>query len=83
MKKYIDKNGYVRISGHGDRTNLEHRYVMEQHLKRRLGSNEVVHHKDEDKTNNELSNLEVMSRSEHNRLHTLESMENFRKYGHF
>lgn len=42
-----------------------HRYVMEQHLGRKLRSDEVVHHKDGNKQNNDISNLEIVSPSEH------------------
>ena len=54
------KNGYV----------LEHRVIMERKIKRYLTSNEVVHHIDGNKHNNEVSNLQLMSASEHNRLHS-------------
>ena len=47
----------------------EHRYVMEQHLGRALSSTELVHHLDCDKTNNQLSNLIVLSRADHVKLH--------------
>jgi DNA-binding transcriptional regulator YiaG len=47
----------------------EHRYIMEKHLGRKLTRNEVVHHIDEDKTNNILSNLQLMTREEHTRFH--------------
>jgi hypothetical protein len=43
---------------------------MEEHLGRPLSYNEVVHHIDGNKLNNDLSNLEVMDRGEHIRLHT-------------
>lgn len=46
---FATKGGYVR----------EHRLVMEHHLGRYLDQNEVVHHKDKNKQNNTLSNLEV------------------------
>ena len=49
----------------------EHRLVMEQYLKRKLNKNEIVHHKDGDKSNNNIDNLEVMSLSDHSRLHQL------------
>lgn len=47
----------------------EHRHLMEQHLGRKLSSKEVVHHKNGNKLNNDLSNLEVMSLSDHSRMH--------------
>lgn len=51
----------------------EHRYVMSLHLGRWLTSDEVVHHKDEDKTNNSLSNLELTNASEHAKIHAKEN----------
>ncbi len=43
--------------------------VMEKHLGRYLNTNEMVHHKDGDKTNNDLPNLELMTIGEHVSLH--------------
>ena len=66
----FSSNGYV----------FEHRLVMEAHLREadpysrfliRLGNqmylspDYVVHHKDENKTNNAVSNLECMTRTDH------------------
>lgn len=48
---------------------LEHRLVMEKHLKRRLGRNEHVHHRDRDRQNNAIANLELISPAEHTSLH--------------
>lgn len=57
-----EKNGYV----------LEHRYVMSEHLGRPLEDWEIVHHKDHNKTNNHISNLEIMSLSNHTKIHNEE-----------
>lgn len=59
---------YVRKQLNGKR-NYVHRQVMEKHLGRKLSYDEVVHHIDLDHKNNELSNLKIMSRSEHTALH--------------
>jgi hypothetical protein len=48
---------------------LEHRLVMSNHLGRLLLTNEDVHHIDENPLNNEISNLQVLTRSEHTTLH--------------
>ena len=50
MNKYKAK----KISG---KVNQEHRLVMEKHLGRRLTKEEVVHHVDRDKSNNDINNL--------------------------
>jgi hypothetical protein len=58
-----DKRGWMR----------EHRLVMEKHLGRLLLPEEVVHHKDDDKSNNAIENLQLLpSQAEHIRLHNLE-----------
>lgn len=49
---------------------LEHRYVMEKHLGRKLSPSEIVHHKDGNGLNNEISNLEIMSQREHRIKHS-------------
>ena len=64
----IRPDGYVEVRVNG-RRKLEHVHLMEQHLGRRMNRGEVVHHKNADRTDNRLENLEVMTVSEHMRLH--------------
>lgn len=51
---------------------MEHVYVMSMHIGRKLEKNECVHHIDRDRTNNDISNLVLMTISEHARLHAFE-----------
>ena len=66
----LDKNGYevqYRSNGQGRRIFVfRHRQEMETHLGRKLLSHETVHHKDGNRSNNDLSNLELWS-SRHGR----------------
>ena len=47
----------------------EERLIMENLLGRYLTKEEIVHHKDRNKTNNDPSNLQVVDSSEHHKLH--------------
>ena len=51
---------------------FEHRVIAEKMIGRPLRPDEVVHHIDRNKRNNVPENLQVMTRSEHTRLHCLE-----------
>lgn len=56
---YCTKSGLV----------MEHRLVMEKELGRYLKPDELVHHIDGDKLNNTIENLQVVTRSEHVKIH--------------
>ena len=68
-------NGYIEIYApthpHKNKRNCvyEHQLVMEKHIGRYLEKGEVVHHIDFDKTNNDISNLMLMTNSEHAKYH--------------
>src|ERR671923_1279770 len=64
----LNAGGYRRLTINGKNI-LEHRWIMEQHLGRKLLRSEHVHHLNGDKLDNRLENLVVMSHAEHNREH--------------
>jgi len=76
FKKYSDakfvhgitNTGYRRLNIDGKRI-LEHRYVMEKHLGRKLLSTEHVHHINGDKLDNKIDNLCILDIKEHMSLH--------------
>lgn len=89
MTKYADKflNGYKLIYDPHNPSSMtckshngfiyEHRKVMEEFLGRQLLSSEIVHHKDGNRSNNDISNLELTTSSDHCRTH--KNGENFTK----
>lgn len=61
------KYQYINIKG---KTVRLHYYLAENYIvKRKLLRNELVHHKDQNSLNNEFSNLQVLTRAEHIRIH--------------
>lgn len=71
-------DGYITVyyPDHPDATNdgyvMQHRLIMEQHIGRRLEKNEVVHHKNRNRADNRLENLQLMTASEHMSMHMIE-----------
>lgn len=67
-----DKTGYYlsssKIEGHRKRL---HRYIWE-YYNGKIPKGYDIHHKDHNKDNNELDNLELISRSQHSKLHCQE-----------
>jgi predicted DNA-binding protein len=68
----VDSMGYVSLRGYKQVNSKHiHRAVAEEKMGRKLLPGEVVHHIDGDKTNNSPENLQVMSNSDHVKLHGL------------
>ena len=57
--------GYRYIHQGGSRYKAEHRIVMEKHISRELGADEIIHHKNGSKQDNRVENLEIVLRSTH------------------
>jgi hypothetical protein len=75
MEKYIQYDGitfYLDARGYYTHHKIGtlHRYVWEEHNNRKVPKGYVVHHKDEDKTNNDPANLECITDSNHKILHS-------------
>lgn len=72
-------NNYERA--HGENYSFMHRRIAENLLQTKLGENIVVHHLDWCPTNNEPSNLLVLHRSMHAKLHKYILSEMATRYG--
>lgn len=69
--RYVRYDGYVTITPAPNKRVYEHRYVMEEHLGQPLKSWEIVHHRDGNPSNNDINNLELMTQSNHYKLHEM------------
>ena len=74
----VTSHGYIVVPINGKQY-YEHRIVTEKYLGRKLQSSEVIHHRDYDRTNNDILNLQVLSITGHRKLHPKGRKES--KYG--
>lgn len=73
VRKYgLPKEGTIRINNMGypevftrGLFRPEHRIVFEKHLNRKLVKGEVIHHRDGNKLNNRIENLQLLVKDSH------------------
>ena len=74
LEEPYKKNGYEFVKVLEKDTNRKysmpyHRYLWEKHYDIKIPRYHEIHHKDGNKTNNDISNLQMMSKSAHKKLH--------------
>lgn len=77
------RNGYVEFTRGAHKGRMAHQVVMEKYLGRKLNKGEEVHHIDGNRSNNHISNLQVMSKSEHASMHSKRRAESRNEKGQF
>lgn len=71
---FEDKDGYFLLKVRTEKKDYIyklHKLILEYKLGRKLKPNEVSHHKNENKQDNRLENLEVKNKSKHQREHRI------------
>lgn len=71
----INTAGYKEFTRGEHKGRSEHVVIMESIIGRKINCNEHVHHKDRNKLNNNPSNLQLLTISEHAALHRKEDIE--------
>lgn len=70
----VKPTGYVEFTRGEHKGRRVHVVLVEESIGRRLLPDEVVHHKDEVRSNNDPSNLQLMTRANHSRHHGLKNI---------
>ena len=65
----LKPNGYYEVTMGENKFRPLHVVIMEEHIGRRLRKDECVHHINQVRTDNRIENLQLMTRSEHSKLH--------------
>ena len=71
-------NGYLQVYVNG-KSRMAHRYLLEEHLGKKLLTTQHVHHINGDKTDNRIENLLICSTRRHGKLHRRNKIINGKK----
>lgn len=69
LKVYLPEHKRADVAGWVSK----HILIMEEHLERKLEDGEVIHHADFNKLNNEITNLILTSRKDHQRIPAMQA----------
>jgi len=72
----LKPSGYLEITRGEHKGRSEHVVIMEENIGRPLNRLECVHHKNGDRSDNRIDNLQLMTLSDHARLHGKENIKN-------
>ena len=79
----VTASGYIRLNLGAGKRQLEHRFIMEQYIGRKLLKTEHVHHKNHIRNDNNIDNLELISAGKHIRMHNKDFIYERDSHGRF
>lgn len=68
-KAYIDSDGYYRVNNRNNTSVMLHRLIFEDFYGIRIPKGYIIHHKNENKLDNCILNLQLLKRSTHQSYH--------------